>query len=172
MKSPPLENETCRAIRHMATDAPIRDVEGNVHARVPGVEVRWSMLSIIHRDDDSEETRDYRHSQFSFVRRLLLRRKLVLRESCFPVSAIRVSRVVREVDLVVFFTAAADGREMEKAIRHHRHVRAELIDEPRVELAIAKVIGRFDDDSDIRQMVEKRAQLSTNITRIRSESVV
>ena len=63
MKIPPLENERHSTTRHFTIHIAVCDSNGYLVPRVPDMKVSRLMLTVIHGDDDSEESAKYRHSR-------------------------------------------------------------------------------------------------------------
>jgi len=63
MQLEPLHDKSKRPLRHFTPNRAVADRDGDLVAGVPGVEVGWSVLAIIHGDDDPEESTDDRHSR-------------------------------------------------------------------------------------------------------------
>src|SRR4028118_1308977 len=62
VNTPPLEHQRSGAWRKFAVHPTIGDADLNLISGVPGVEVRWLMVIMIHGDNDSEEPADLRHA--------------------------------------------------------------------------------------------------------------
>src|SRR5712691_9814868 len=114
---------------------------------------RWNLRSVCHNSSAITASilpRISCRGKLALVLQLLSWRKLLIRKFRFPSRALRVGRVVRQIQLVVLVAAAADHIEMKNVVVHQRHVSVELLTDPHIQFPVAEVITELHDHAERR----------------------